>query len=245
MKQLRFDFNSPGDSQIALELNERFIQRYSELLDRFSTLPGCDALVYAKLKDEFPPEFLDNLSTYTYLPPPGDPSTGGIGDPATALESQETPEEIAKEREEANNVPDEELPPQLRLMRRTEQHILLTQNSVYQLLCDWCNLYAAVIPAQSRPAAMQILMLAAMLLANLRSCTDQMATFQFGMALQLCRRGLELGNAMLKQLQTLQRELPGISELLNERLPVLQTAILQLPEVEKLLQQLLETPSDF
>jgi len=88
-------------------------------------------------------------------------------------------------------------------------------------------------------------MLAAMLLANLRSCTDQMATFQFGMALQLCRRGLELGNAMLKQLQTLQRELPGISELLNERLPVLQTAILQLPEVEKLLQQLLETPSDF
>ena len=244
MGRLGVDFNSPEGCQITLELNERFIHRYTELLDRFSRLPGCDALIYAKLKDEFPPEYLEGLHTYTYLPPPGDPSANSLGE-APEVDGQDSPEEIAKANEEANNIPDEELPPQLRLMRQTEQHILLTQNSVYQLLCDWCNLYAAVIPAESRGTAIQTLMLAAGLLGNMRSCLEQMACFQFGMALQLCRRSLRLGGTLLEQLQSLQHSLPGLASLLKERIPVLQTAVQQLPDVERLLLQLLETPQDF
>ncbi|MBO4620595.1 MAG: hypothetical protein J5654_10860 [Victivallales bacterium] len=244
MRQLRFDFNSPEDSQVALELNERFIHRYTELLDRFSTLPGCDALIYANLKDEFPREYLEGLSTYTYLPPPGD-TTGSTPGEMPDVDGADNPEELAKANEEANNIPDEELPPQLRLMRQTEQHILLTQNSVYQLLCDWCNLYAAVIPAEFRRNALQTLMLAAGLLGNMRSCLDQLGCFQFGMALQLCRRALQQGTTMLEQLQTIQQDIPGLAPLLKERLPVLQTAVQQLPDVERLLTQLIDTPQDF
>lgn len=244
MQPLRFDFNSPEDSQLALELNERFIHRYNELLDRFSTLPGCEDLIYATLKDEFPHEYLESLGTYTFLPPPGDPSTNNL-DSAANFDPQESPEELEKEREEANNIPDEELPPQLRLMRQTEQHILLTQNSIYQLVCDWCNLYAAVIPAESRLTAIQILMLASGLLANMRSCLEQMACFQFGMALQLCKRGIQQGVELMKQLREIHNSVPGLSSLLKERLPVLNSAVEQLVEVEKLLNQLMDTPQDF
>ena len=68
------NLNSPEECQTALELNERFIHRYTELLDRFGNLPACDALIYEQLKGEFPAEFLESLPSFTFLPPPGDPT---------------------------------------------------------------------------------------------------------------------------------------------------------------------------
>ena len=108
-----FNLNSPEDSQAALELNERFISRYTELLDRFSVLPGCDAIIYEQLKGEFPADFLQSINNFTFLPPPGDPTLATANDMADG-EAMPSPEELAQENEEANNIPDEELPPQLR-----------------------------------------------------------------------------------------------------------------------------------
>ncbi|MBQ4480290.1 MAG: hypothetical protein II943_06600 [Victivallales bacterium] len=236
-----FNLNSPEDSQAALELNERFISRYTELLDRFSVLPGCDAIIYEQLKGEFPADFLQSINNFTFLPPPGDPTLATANDMADG-EAMPSPEELAQENEEANNIPDEELPPQLRLMRQTEQHILLVQNSVYQLLCDWCNLYGAVLPPERRTAGLQVLMVASLMLGNMRSCLDQMACFQFAMALQLSIRGEHYCKALFDLINELGSALPNLSALLSSRVSVLEQNLQVFKEIQRLLKQLPDTP---
>ena len=233
------NLNSPEESQAALELNERFIHRYTELLDRFGNLPACDALIYEQLKGEFPAEFLDSLSSFTFLPPPGDPTaSGGVPEQGVSEEM-----ENAGENEEAANIPDEELPPQLRMMRQTEQHILLVQNSVYQLMCDWCNLYAAVLPPARRRDGLQVLMFSSLMLGNMRSCMDQMACFQFGMALQLSIRGCQLCKVLFRLIQKLAHDLPSLSALLTERVKALQNTLQSFADIQRLLTRLPEESS--
>lgn len=236
-----YNLNSPEDSQAALELNERFIHRYTELLDRFSTLPGCDALIYEQLKGEFPADFLQSIANFTFLPPPGDPTLASAND-MVAQETMPSPEELAQENEEANSIPDEELPPQLRLMRQTEQQILLVQNSVYQFLCDWCNLYAAVLPPERRPDGLQVLMAASLMLGNMRSCIDQMACFQFEMAMQLSFRGEHYCKTLVELTNALRKALPSLSALLSSRVSILEQNLRLFKEIQQLLKQLPDAP---
>ena len=237
------NLNSPEECQTALELNERFIHRYTELLDRFGNLPACDALIYEQLKGEFPAEFLESLPSFTFLPPPGDPTAPNANAAEQAdLEDMEPPGEM----DEPPNIPDEELPPQLRMMRQTEQHILLVQNSVYQLMCDWSNLYSAILPPNRRKEGLQVLMLSSLMLGNMRSCLDQMGCFQFGMALQLSFRGHQLCEELFKLIQKLDHELPNLSTLLSSRIKLLEDNLRSFEEIHRLLKSLPEeTSGDF
>ena len=120
-------------------------------------------------------------------------------------------------------LPDAELPPSMQKIRDIEQRISSVQSIIYQLILDWCNLYAAVLPHERRIQGMQILTSASLVLAYTRSALDQISLFQYVMCQQLIGKAMEENRLLMELLGTLQREVKQLSSLFAARMDSLRT----------------------
>ena len=185
------NLNNSDECRNAVEMNERFIRRCTELWDRFAGLPACDDLIYNAVKDEFPQAYLASMDNYCYLPPPGEPAMNRLGDEFSGDMSQEGPEGGMSPEEGAN--PDfSRMPPEMQEVQKTLSQGRILSNSIYQLLFDWVNIYSAVVQGHDRREGLQVLTLLAMIQANLRSGLDNLAFEQPHMASALLERVLNL-----------------------------------------------------
>jgi hypothetical protein len=216
-----FDLNNPADCKEASALNDRFIRRCADLWGRFAFLPARDELIEKTVKGEFPASYLQNLTSFSYLPPPGDPmiedADAAAQPPADADDAKEEEEEAAKEAEADGHLPEE-----ITLMRTLSQNGRMMSSRIYQLMFDWCNLYAIVLPDGKRREGIQTLGLLALLLANISSSLDQLSCFQIEMAINLCQRARKTNQDLCQMLAALTNVSQPLREVIAPRLRSLQ-----------------------
>ncbi len=242
-----YDLNYAEDCLEASKLNDRFIHRYMKLLDRFAKLPACDELIFAQVKNEFPPEYLASLRDFSFLPPPGDPLfteddnfapeqddeffTPPMAPPPTGEIKPPPPPGGASDHEkdaQDSESKSEKSDKQPQTPRNPLQHAEQIANSVhcalYHLMLDWCNIYAMVLPLDLRRPGLQTLVLLGQCIGYITSAADQLSCHQFIMCASLADKCLANCTRVEGLLGKMAGRANTMKQVMAYRLPPLHTA---------------------
>lgn len=219
-----FGYNLKDDSDCdeVIELNDRFIRRYIDVMDRYGMLPECGEVLYEQVKKEFPQRFVDYLDGvnyfigFNYLAPPS--SFEGIGNPdwqweASAAEvvPQIPPEEMAKREEQLEASADRDIFKYADVYYRGILEALIRQ------ILDWCNIYGVGLKPDARQEGMQILCLLGHLLGLCRTSMAACEDYTFRMAIKLVEQGLKEISRIELLIEQLQRKMPALTALIRGR----------------------------
>ena len=191
-----------------LRESDRYAAHFFELLKRFCDLPGARELIAQKMGKEFKGDVLDcsfdcdhcdsrwdcefsNFEEMDELPPPADDD-----------EDDDSPEDAGDDRP---------MEPGDMLFYETEPAF----NTLRQTAIGWCNVYAAILPPDTRPLGLKILFHLGRALANLAYSIGDGTYEQPAASVALGKRSLDQLNTALGLLAELLRDRPRLAKILG------------------------------
>ena len=198
-----YNLNDPRDCGEALAVNDRFIRRYMDLVDRYGKLPACAEIISEQTKDEFPRpyrEYLASLPGLTYLVPPGDPSILNLDDdnqqqqqqPGTPNPDGFNPEEMPPEKLDELFSSLDKLSKDAPVMQQLERSGRALVGVIVRQIIDWSNICSVALEKKSaRIGGLQAAVLFGHLLGTINSGMYFVMDFQPRMTVALAQQGLE------------------------------------------------------
>ena len=219
-----FGYNLHNDSDCAeiLELNDRFIRRYTDVMSRYGMLPGCGEVLYEEVKKEFPQRFIDYLDAvncfvgFNYLAPPC--TSERIGNPEWIGEMFEE--------EQETGVSPEELPTEYdRIMadkytgwidKLAALYRRMIETIARQVL-DWCNIYGVGLSPNARQEGLQVLFLFGHLNGLIKTAMFASDYFANRMSIQLVEQGMKEVSRIELLIESMQKKMPMFASLFRGR----------------------------
>ncbi len=219
-----FGYNLHNESDCAeiLELNDRFIRRYTDVMSRYGMLPGCGEVLYEEVKKEFPQRFIDYLDAvncfigFSYLAPPF--RSEGIGYP-------ERLGEMFEEEQDPGLSPDEQAKEDSRIMTDENSAWMDKLAALYRRMMetisrqvlDWCNIYGVGLSQNARQEGLQVLFLFGHLLGLIKTAMFASDYFANKMAIQLVDQGMKEVSRIELLIESMQKKMPMLASLFRGR----------------------------
>lgn len=199
---------SEFDWEQYLRESDRYATQFFELLKRFSDLPGARELIAQKMGREFKGKMLDcnfNCDSCDFRNECEFSNIDDFEEP-TAEEYDDgdwEPEDTVEE-----NRP---LAPGDQLFYETDAAFV----TLRQTAIGWCNIYAAILPADARPLGLKILFHIGRALANLAYSIGDGTYEQPAASIALGKRSLGQLNSAVGRLGQLIQEKPKLAKILE------------------------------
>lgn len=186
------------DWEAALRESDMFAHRYFDLLKRFCDLPGADELIARHMGPDFDPDLFDFDI-----------------DMQMSREEWEALQESGGDIDEADDVDeegaeDEEPDPSGSLFYETNPVFV----AIRQAAIGWCNVYAAILPADMRPKGLKVLYYIGRALANLAYSIDDGSYEQPQASVAFSKRSLANLNLAIGEINQLVQDCPRLEKVL-------------------------------
>ena len=198
----RFEDWSEFQWEIALREEDEAASRYFRLLQRFCDLPGGDRLIAEKMG----PDFEEQLPEYSDDDMAGEDWQSDIDHPGDWLRfpGSDRLDSGESERDAPSDAPDD------MFVEADPTFVMLRQTAI-----GWCNIYAAVLPQESRDTGLQVLYHIGRALANLANSLDDGAYETPSASVAFAKRSLAHLNQAIGGIQKLTTDKPQWKKLLN------------------------------
>ena len=204
---------SEYDWEQYLRESDRYAAHFFGLLKRFCDLPAAREMINQKLEREFKGKLLDcnfnceNCESrwnceFSTLPPDeaGEPPDGEMEDLVDDFGPEDAPEPRKLPLEPGDPLFYEAHP----------AFVMLRQTAL-----GWCNVYAAILPADARPLGLKALFHIGRALANLAYSIADGLYAQPAASLSMAKRSLDQLNTAMGEVQRLRQEKPRLSGVLS------------------------------
>lgn len=193
-----------------LRESDRYAAHFFALLKRFCDLPGARELIARRMRREFKGNVLDcnfdcdscehrwdcefSSLDATDEVPPEDEEAEGEGEEPHAHQDSSTPP----------------APGDALYYETDPTFVLLRQTAI-----GWCNVYAAILPAEARPLGLRVLFYIGRALANTAYSIGDGLYEQPAASIALAKRALSQLNSAVGQLRQLMQEKPRLQKILQ------------------------------
>ena len=204
---------SEFDWEQYLRESDRYAAQFFELLKRFSDLPGGRALINQKLGREFKGKLLncgfdcENCESRLEC----EFSSWDDSGPEDAAPLDYPPEDEDWEDGDGEPPPDGPPEPGDSLFYETDPAFVMLR----QTALGWCNIYAAILPADARPSGLRVLFHIGRSLANLAYSIGDGMYEQPAASVSLGKRSLGQLNAAIGHIAKLAQDKPKLAKILE------------------------------
>jgi hypothetical protein len=214
-----FNIDDPSECQELLALNDRFIRRYTELVERYGLFPACGEIIYEHVKKEFPPRYIKYLDEINCinglncLPPPS--ATGYLLNPEnrnglSAEFDPVAPDEKDKHSDEKCS--GEELLEKGNICGALDVCSRRAFEATMRQVLDWSNIYSVGLKSTAREEGLQVQLLLGHLLGIITSFASITC---YDMHCQLAKTVAEQGIVDISRLELLLEKLQRKNPLLT------------------------------